>query len=53
MINVTAKPAWQWSGQNASARLPSTRTNSAIISPLKQALMPRSVDLNFSLKYRR
>jgi hypothetical protein len=53
MINNSAKPTWQWSGKNTSARSISTRTSSAGTSALKQALMPRSLDLDFSLKYRR
>jgi hypothetical protein len=53
MINVTAKPAWQWSSKNTSARSASTRTNNTGTSALTQVLMPRSLDLDFSLKYRR
>jgi len=53
MINITAKPTWQWSGKNTSARSFSARTSSSGTSALKHALMPRSLDLNFSLKYRR
>jgi hypothetical protein len=53
MINITAKPTWQWSGKNTSTRSISTRTSNAGASALKQALMPSSLDLDFSLKYRR
>lgn len=53
MINLTAKPALQWSSKDTSARSISTRTSNTGMSMLKQALMPRSLDLNFSLKYRR
>jgi hypothetical protein len=53
MINLTAKPAWQWSSKNTSARSISTQTSNTGTSALKQALMPRSLDLDFSLKYRR
>lgn len=52
MMNITAKPTWQWSDKNTSRSL-SARTSNAGTSALKQALMPRSLDLNFSLKYRR
>jgi hypothetical protein len=53
MINITAKPTWQWSDKNTSARSLNARTSNAGTAALKQALMPRSLDLNFSLKYRR
>jgi len=53
MINSTAKRTGQWLVQNTSTRSSSAKTSSAGISPIKQALMPRSLDLNFSLKYRR
>ena len=55
MVKITAKPTWQWSGKNTSASSPSTRTGNTGISPLKHALLPRSLDLDldFSLKYRR
>jgi hypothetical protein len=54
-MNITARPTWQWLGKNTSANSPRTRTANIGISPLKQALLPRSFDLNldFSLKYRR
>lgn len=53
MMNITAKPTWQWSDKNTPARALSARTGNAGASALKQALMPRSLDLAFSLKYRR
>jgi len=53
MINLTAKPTWQWSSKNTSVRPVSARTSNMATSALKQALMPRSLDLDFSLKYRR
>jgi hypothetical protein len=53
MINIAAKPTWQWSGNDTSARRLSARTHGAGTSALKEALMPRSLDLSFSLKYRR
>lgn len=53
MINLAAKPVWQWSSKDASPRTISVRTGNVGISPLKQAMLPRSLDLNFSLKYRR
>lgn len=52
MIDLTAKPIWQWSAQSTLPRSLSARTSSSSTSPIKQALMPRSLDLNFSLKYR-
>jgi len=53
MMNLTAKPTWQWSSKNAPGRSLSSRTANAGTSALKQALMPRSLDVDFSLKYRR
>jgi hypothetical protein len=53
MINLTAKPAGQWSSKNTTVRSISTRTSNTGTSALKQALMPTSLDLEFSLKYRR
>lgn len=51
MIDITAKPTWQWSSKNASRHSVSTRTHTADV--MKHALLPRSLDLAFSLKYRR
>lgn len=53
MINLTAKPVWQWSGKNALPRSPSARSGKTGAAALKHALMPHSLDLEFSLKYRR
>jgi len=53
MMNLTAKPTWQWSSKNTPARPLSSRNGNAGTSALKQALMPRSLDVDFSLKYRR
>ena len=53
MIDLTAKPTRQWSSKNAPARSLSARTSNAGATVLKQALLPRSLDLAFSLKYRR
>lgn len=53
MIDITARPTWQWSSKNATTRSASTRTNNADAIVIKQTLLPRSLDLAFSLKYRR
>lgn len=53
MMNITAKPTWQWSSKNNTARTISSRTDGDARSALKQALLPRSLDVDFSLKYRR
>ena len=52
MIDITATPTWQWSSKNAT-RSASTRTNNAGAIVIKQTLLPRTLDLAFSLKYRR
>ena len=55
MMKVTASPTWQWSSRISPSltggRLPIT-VNAGPIG-LKQTLLPRSLDLAFSLKYRR
>lgn len=53
MMNITAKPTWQWASKNSPTRSHGARTGTAAASVVKQALMPRSLDLAFSLKYRR
>ena len=53
MIDIIARPTWQWSSKNANLRSASTRTNNAGAIVIKQTLLPRSLDLAFSLKYRR
>lgn len=55
MITVTAntKPTWQFSGRSIPAFSSANRSSSAGTSVLKQALLPRSLDVSFALKYRR
>jgi hypothetical protein len=53
MMKITAKPTWHWSGKNTTARSLGGQSGNVGSSALKQALMPRSLDLTFSLKYRR
>jgi hypothetical protein len=53
MIDITARPTWQWSSKNANTPSTNTRTNHAGAIVIKQTLLPRSLDLAFSLKYRR
>lgn len=53
MMNITAKPTWQWSSKNTPTRSPAARTGNLGAAVIKQALLPRSLDLAFSLKYRR
>ncbi|MYM96492.1 hypothetical protein [Duganella vulcania] len=53
MIDITAKPTWTWSSQSSPTRSLNTRTSNVGATLLKQALLPRSLDLAFSLKYRR
>jgi hypothetical protein len=48
MMKVTAKPAFQWSSNAASAPL---RMSSGFART--PSLLPRSLDVNFSLRYRR
>jgi hypothetical protein len=52
MIDITAKPTWQWSSKNANTPSANTRTNAGAMV-IRQTLLPRSLDLAFSLKYRR
>lgn len=53
MMNITAKPTWQWASKSTPTRSPATRTSNVGAAVLKQAILPRSLDLAFSLKYRR
>jgi len=48
MMKVTAKPAWQWSSNAAPA-------SSRLLSGFARtpSLLPRSLDVAFSLSYRR
>ena len=52
-MKITAKPTWEWSSKNTPARSLGARTGNVGATVLKQALLPRSLDLAFSLKYRR
>ena len=53
MMKVTAKPTWQWSSKTVSSpyRLPASIVR--VSSPLRQALLPRNLEVAFSLSYRR
>jgi len=53
MMKTTAKPGWASSGQKAplASRLPSSTAQPS--SLLRHALLPRSLDVTFSLYYRR
>lgn len=53
MKDITAKPTWQWSSKNANTPSASTRNNHGGPIVIRQTLLPRSLDLAFSLKYRR
>lgn len=53
MIDITAKPTWQWSSKNANTPSANTRNNHGGAIVIRQTLLPRSLDLAFSLKYRR
>jgi hypothetical protein len=48
MMKVTAKPSWQWSSNAAAA--PSRMPTGFARTP---SLLPRSLDVSFSLHYRR
>lgn len=53
MMNIAAKPTWQVSSKNTPTRSLSTRASNAGPTVLKQLLLPRSLDVEFSFKYRR
>lgn len=53
MMHISAKPTWQWASKNTPAHSPGTRTSNVGVAVFKQAILPRSLDLAFSLKYRR
>lgn len=54
-MDINVRPNWKWTS-GSTPSLPSVvRTSAPAASVLKQALLPRSMDLNvsFALKYRR
>lgn len=54
-MEINVRPNWKWTN-GSTPSFPSVRPTSAPASSvLKQALLPRSMDLNvsFALKYRR
>lgn len=53
MTNTTAKPTLPLPAKNAPASALTARSSTTNTNVLKQALMPRSLDVDFSLKYRR
>jgi len=55
MMKITANPTWQWSNTKSHSSPTSTRRNNAPASlpDIKQALLPRSLDVSFALSYRR
>lgn len=53
MVNITAKPMWQWSSKKNPARPLKASIGNTGVDALKYALLPRSLDVDFSLKYRR
>jgi hypothetical protein len=53
MVNITAKPIWQWSSTKIPARTLNPSIGNTGAASLKHALLPRSLDVDFSLKYRR
>jgi hypothetical protein len=53
MTDITERPNLQWSSKNSDTRAAGTRCSSADAIAIKQTLLPRSLDLAFSLKYRR
>lgn len=55
MVKIDVTPTWQSPAKNARSGFIGGLTNAATPLPLKQVLLPRSLDLNvsFQLKYRR
>lgn len=53
MTNITAKPNPPLPVKHAPASTLNARSNTSSTNVLKQALMPRRLDVDFSLKYRR
>jgi hypothetical protein len=54
-MDINVRPNWKWTPAGSRSALPLRPGSAPSPSLLKQALMPRSVDLNlsFALKYRR
>lgn len=53
MTNIAAKPNVPLPAKNTPASTLTARSNTSSTNVLKQALMPRRLDVDFSLKYRR
>lgn len=55
MVKLDVKPSWQSQTKNSGNSLGRALIGTASAAPLKQVLLPRSLDLNVSLqlKYRR
>lgn len=55
MIKISANPTWEWQSSKPNGVSTSTApviTRAAPIT-IRQTILPRSLDLDFSLKYRR
>jgi hypothetical protein len=55
IMKFTVSPTGQWSGSKAQSALPAYRQNTSRTSlpDTKQTLLPRSLDVSFTLRYRR
>lgn len=55
MMKITPRPTWQWSGTKPQGAVSLSRPapTRSILPEVKQALLPRSLDVSFSLSYRR
>lgn len=51
MMKITASPSWQW--QSTKPNCASSGGRSISLPDLKRAVLPRSLDVSFSLSYRR
>lgn len=53
MTNIAAKPTLPLPAKNTPASTLTSLSNTSSTNILKQALLPRRLDVDFSLKYRR
>ncbi len=55
MMKITASPTFQWSSSKPQRGVPSLRPTQpqTALPDIKQVLLPSSLDVSFSLSYRR
>ena len=54
MLKISANPTWEWPSRKPRVTIPRASTeHRATPFSIRQTILPRSLDIAFSLKYRR